>query len=79
MKIKIIYDSDEPYSAKVLDAETGEMIEGIAEVNIQMLPERTLAAITLLNFSLELDNVESEIIDNESPAGLHRGSDSPDN
>jgi len=77
MKLKIVGDCSKPYDIKIVDTETGEMIEGISEVNIQLLPQGGMAAITLVDLEFDLDNVEGEI--DESPTGIHRGSDSPDN
>lgn len=78
MKLKILHDGD-PANTKVINSETGEVIEGIISVSIIMEPFHSLATITFAsNIEYDIDNLES-VTQHEDTAGLHGEASSPDN
>ena len=54
MFIKIIYDHDDPCRGKVIDAATGEIINGIVSIHIDLLPDSALATLVFKRFDLDL-------------------------
>jgi len=58
MKLKIVSDGT-PSSTRVLDAETGEVVEDIINLEISMTPFSTEAAILLRCPVLSLDNIDT--------------------
>jgi len=78
VKLKILHDGD-PSSTKVVDAKTGEIIEGIISISIIMESFQSLATITFAsNIEYDIDNLES-VSEHEDTKGLHGEASSPDN
>ncbi len=73
MKIKVFYDGN-PVNTKVIDQETGEMLDGIVSAHVDIDAFEARATIIFSDFEAELTNVE---VTDEDPEGLYgRGSGS---
>jgi hypothetical protein len=59
-RIKIIYDSDTPYNTKVVDADTGELIHGITQVELRLTLENATAILHIHNPLLEIAAKDEE-------------------
>ena len=71
MKIKVFYDGN-PVNTKVIDQETGEMLDGIVSAHVDIDAFEARATIIFSDFEAELTNVE---VTDEDPEGLYgRGS-----
>ena len=61
MKLKIIYTGD-PSDTQIVNAETGEAVEGIHSVEVSIDAFTGYAALVLQDFVAEIDNIETEAI-----------------
>lgn len=59
-RIKIIYDADKPYNTRVVDAETGELIHGITQVELSLTLESATAILYIPNPILEIAAKDEE-------------------
>ena len=64
MKISIVYNGD-PAQTKVVDQDTGEEIEGIANIEISIDAFSAYASIVLQDFTLDAENVPGGILDEQ--------------
>ncbi|MCP4178052.1 MAG: hypothetical protein GY756_09815 [bacterium] len=55
MKIKITGDSDKPYLWKVINLETGELVEGIDDVTINIMCGIPTAKINFKNIDFDIN------------------------
>jgi hypothetical protein len=53
MRLRIISDGT-PHSTRVIDEDTGEKVEGVTSVNIDINLERSIARIELLNPKIDI-------------------------
>jgi hypothetical protein len=64
MRLKIIYTGD-PSETKVIDEDTGNIVEGIHSVEVSIDAFSAFASIVLQDFVLESNNVEGEVFEGE--------------
>ena len=75
MKLKIFYDGN-PANTQVVDAETGEMIEGVVSAHIDIDAFQARATLILADFEADIKQVE---VSDEDPEWLHRAASDRDN
>ena len=61
MKIKVIYTGD-PAETKVVDADTGEPVLGITDVQINIEPFSAYAVLVFTDFEAEIENIPADIL-----------------
>lgn len=66
MKISIIYNGN-PADTVVVDAETGEPLEGITDVQINIEPEEAFAVLVFTDFEAKIANIEAEALYEPKP------------
>ncbi len=54
MKIKILSNGN-PYETKIVNAETGEPVEGVAEINWRLDPKGSELRLVLCRYEVELE------------------------
>ena len=67
MKISILYNGN-PADTKVINAETGEPIEGITDVQINIEPEEAFAVLVFTDFEATIVDIDSEALYEPKPA-----------
>jgi len=67
MKISILYNGN-PAETKVVNAETGELIEGITDVQINIEPEEAFCVLVFTDFEAKVMDIESEALYEPKPA-----------
>jgi len=60
MRLHVKFDGKDPTKTQILDAESGETIEGIRSVEISIDAFQGYAVLVLQDFSLEVNNIEAE-------------------
>jgi hypothetical protein len=61
MKLKLIYTGD-PTETKIVNAETGESVEGVHSVEVSIDAFQGYAVLILQDFITEIDNMEAETV-----------------
>jgi len=61
MKLKIIYTGD-PTETEIVNAETGEPVDGIHSVEVSIDAFAGYAVLILQDFIAEIDNMEAEAV-----------------
>ena len=61
MKLKIIYTGD-PTETEIVNAETGEPVDGIHSVEVSIDAFTGYAVLILQDFITEIDNMEPEVV-----------------
>lgn len=61
MKLKLIYTGD-PAETQIVNAETGEPVDGIHSVEISIDAFAGYAVLILQDFVAEIDNMEAEAV-----------------
>lgn len=59
VKIKVIYTGN-PAETTVVNAETGEPLTGISDVQINIEPFEAFAVLVFQDFEAEINNIEAE-------------------
>jgi hypothetical protein len=75
MKLKIFYDGN-PTHTKVVDQETGQMVEGVVSAHVDIEPFGAVATLVLMDFEADLSNVK---VNDGSTQGIHGDGSSRDN
>lgn len=60
MRLHVKFDGKDPSKTEILDAESGDRIEGIHSVEISIDAFKGYAVLVLQDFSLEVENIEAE-------------------
>ena len=76
MKIKIFYNGN-PAHTKVVDQETGEMVEGVVSAHVDIEPFGAVATLVITDFEAEMSNVE--VKEDGSTGRIHGDGSSGDN
>ena len=61
MKLKLIYTGD-PSKTEIVNAETGEPIDGVHSVEVSIDAFQGYAVLILQDFITEIDNMEAEAV-----------------
>jgi len=61
MKLKLIYTGD-PAKTEIVDAETGEAVDGIHSIEVSIDAFSGYAVLVLQDFITEIDNMEAEVV-----------------
>ena len=75
VKIKIYYDGN-PANTQVVDADTGEMIDGVVSAHVDIDAFQARATLILADFEADIKAVE---VSDEDPEWLHRDGSDRDN
>jgi hypothetical protein len=75
VKIKVYYDGN-PANTQVVDAETGEMIDGIVSAHVDIDAFEARATLVFADFEADIKQVE---VSDEDPEWLHRAGSDRDN
>ncbi len=62
MRLHVKFDGKDPTKTEILDAESGDRIEGIHSVEISIDAFKGYAVLVLQDFSLEVNNIEAETV-----------------
>jgi len=77
MRLKIIADGKNPAATKIVNTETGEMLQDVVGVEISIDYSRVEAAIIMNGVDLEINNLEPmEVIDSDTEGDGRNGGDS---
>ena len=77
MRLKIIADGKNPAATKIVNTETGEMLQDVVGVEISIDYSRVEAAIIMNGVDLEINNLEPmEVIDSDTEGDGRDGGDS---
>jgi len=76
MRVKLYYDGN-PAHTKVVDQETGELIEGVVSAHVDIDAFNGYATLVLADFKAEISDIE--VREDENPAGVHGAGSSGDN
>jgi len=61
MKIKLIYNGD-PTETKIVNAETGEAVDGIHSIEVSIDAFSGYAVLILQDFIAEIDSMDAEVV-----------------
>ena len=75
MKVKIYYDGN-PANTLVVDANTGEIIDGVVSAHVDIDAFQARATLILADFVADIKDVE---VSDEDPEWLHRDGSDRDN
>ena len=75
MKIRVYYDGN-PANSQVVDAETGEMIEGVVSAHVDIDAFQARATLVIADFEADIKDVE---VSDEDPEWLHGTGSNRDN
>ena len=77
MRLTIIADGKNPAATKIVNTETGEMLQDVVGVEISIDYSRVEAAIIMNGVDLEINNLEPmEVIDSDTEGDGRDGGDS---
>ena len=79
MKLKIIADGQNPKATKIVDTDTGEMLEDVLGVEISIHAMGIEAAIIMSAVDLEIENLEAREVDPSDTQGDGRNGGDSDN
>jgi len=79
MKLKIIADGQNPKATKIVDTDTGEMLEDVLGVEISIHAMGIEAAIIMSAVDLEIENLEAREVDPSDTEGDGRDGGDSDN
>ena len=79
MRLKIIADGKNPAATKIVNAETGEMLEDVLGIEISIHARGIEAAIIMSSVDLEIENLEAREVDPSDTEGDGRDGGDSDN
>ena len=77
MKLKIVADGQNPEATKIVNSDTGELIENVVGVEVSLDALGVEVAIIMNDVELEIDNLEvTEVRDSDTEGAGRDGGDS---
>ena len=77
MKLKIVADGQNPEATKIVNSDTGELIENVVGVEVSLDALGVEVAIIMNDVELEIDNLEvTEVRDSDTEGDGRDGCDS---
>ena len=77
MKLKIVADGQNPEATKIVNSDTGELIENVGGVEVSLDALGVEVAIIMNDVELEIDNLEvTEVRDSDTEGDGRDGGDS---
>ncbi len=79
MKLKIVADGQNPEATKIVNSDTGELIENVVGVEVSLDALGVEVAIIMNDVELEIDNLEVTEVKDSDTEGDGRGGGDSDN